>query len=271
MFVKTHMLSPLMLQLEEFRRKREQAKKATSTSQNHVSDVRPNEKQPLETDSVQITDLEEAGTSNVPGQPFMGSSASVSDNGSEAIVLPIKTEQDSLNDAVATPLLPVENYSVYPANSLQTKADYHKFKRDSASGLSGSMYVNHSLESEGRDKDFGVYPGLRSGFPYETTTDHSILPRPQSQDFENSTTSQSSFRGTDESQSTESGSSLMQSSITNPGYFHVSTAIVSPQDSVGSLSEANPSNASMLISPQTHSSYGGNFHILNSFISAFIS
>ncbi|KAB1219402.1 hypothetical protein CJ030_MR3G001115 [Morella rubra] len=92
-------------------------------------------------------------------------------------------------------------------------------------------------------------------FLMKTTTDHSILPLPQSQDFENST-SQSSFCGTDESQSTESGSSLMQSSVTNPGYFHVSTAIVSPQDSVGSLSEANPSNASILISPQTHTSYG---------------
>lgn len=237
--------------MEEFRKKKaaEQAKKAASASQNHASDIRPHQKEPLETEPVRRTDSDGAGTSDEPGQAVIGPSAAVTGNENKAIGFPFKNEQDSLNDTVASPPLSVKYSNAHSADSAQTDADNKKFKRYGASGFARSMDLNHSHETEGLNNDVGIYTGVRGRLPYETATD------------------QSSFYGRDESQSTENRSSLMQSSVTNPGYSLNSTAKVSPQNSVGTLRQANPSNASMLISAHTSSSfYEGNLRVRISFV-----
>lgn len=256
-WVKIHTLSSIILQLEEFRRKKaaEQAKKAASTSQNHASDVRPNERQPLETVPVLITDSEGVGTSDIQGQAFIGLSPAVTVSENKEIIFPIKNEKDSSDDAPSTPQLSVKNYDAY-------SADNKNFKRYGSSGFAGSMDVNHIHGTEGHNIDFRIYAGVHGGLPYETTADWSILSRTQaSQDFD-STSSKSSFHGTDEIQPTESGNSLMQSSVKNPGYSIVSTTKVSPQDSDGIRLQDYSSNASMLIGAHTSSAfYDGNLHI----------
>ncbi|KAG7991664.1 hypothetical protein I3843_02G088900 [Carya illinoinensis] len=243
--------------LEEFRRKKaaEQAKKAASTSQNHASDVRPNERQPLETVPALITDSEGAGTSDIPGQAFIGLSPAVTVSENKEIIFPIKNERDSSDDAPSTSQLSVKNYDAYSADGVQTYADNKNFKRYGSSGFAGSMDVNHIHGTEGHNIDFRIYAGVHGGLPYETTADWSILSRTQaSQDFD-STSSKSSFHGTDEIQPTESGNSLMQSSVKNPGYSIVSTTKVSPQDSDGTRLKDYSSNASMLIGAHTSSAF----------------
>jgi hypothetical protein len=255
LFVKIHILSLLILQLEEFRKKKaaEQAKKAASASQDHAFDIRPHQKQPLATEPVQRTDLDGAGTSDEPGQAVMGPSAAVTGDDNKSIGFPFKNEQDSLYDTTVTPPFSVKYSNAHSADSAQTDANNKNFERYGASGFVRSMDVNHSLETEGLNNDVGIYTGLRGKLPYKTATDHS------------------SFYGRDGSQSTENRSSLMQSSVTNPGYSHDSTAKVSPQNSVGTLRQANPSNASTLISAHTSSSfYEGNLYVCTSFSSVFI-
>ncbi|XP_062166568.1 protein BLISTER isoform X2 [Alnus glutinosa] len=225
--------------LEEFRKKKaaEQVKKAASVSQNHTSDIRPHQKQPLETEPVRRTDSDGAGTSDEPGKAVMGPSAAVTANENKAIGFPFKSEQDSLNDTLASPPLSVKYSNAHYADSAQTDAGDKKFKTYGASGFARSMDVNHSHETEGLNNDVGIYTGVQGKLPFETATD------------------QSRFFGRDGSQSTENRSSLMQSNVTNPGYSHDSTAKASPQNSVGTLRQANPSNASMLISAHTSSSF----------------
>lgn len=241
------------MQLEEFRRKKvaEQAKKTASNSQNHCSDVRPHEKQPLETDPIRIMDSEGAGTSNVPGQAFMGLSPAVTDNNEEKSVFPIKNEQVFSNDTLASHQLSAKDYDTNSVDSVLTHSDNTKYKR----------YANHDHEKEGQNNDLGIYTGVRDGFPYETATDQSIFPNPQSSHDFDSTMGQSSLYGTERTQSTEGGSSLLQSSVTNLGYSVVSTARVSPLEAGGTLPQAYSSNPSMLISTHTSSPfYNGNLH-----------
>lgn len=240
------------MQLEEFRRKKvaEQAKKTASNSQNHASDVRPHEKQPLETGPIRITDSEGAGTSDVPGQAFMGLSPAVTDNDDKKNVFPIKNEQEFLNDTLASHQLSAKDYDTNSVDSVHTHSDNTKYKRYGASGFAELMNANHGHEKEGRNNDFGIYTGVLDGLPYETATDQSILPRPQASQGLDSTIGKSSLYGTDKTQSTKSGSSLLQSS-----------ARVSPLEAGGTLPQAYSSNASMLISARTSSSfYDGNFH-----------
>ncbi|KAG6668494.1 protein BLISTER-like [Carya illinoinensis] len=243
--------------LEEFRRKKaaEQAKKTASNSQNHASDVRPHEKQPLETGPIRITDSEGAGTSDIPGQAFMGLSPAVTDNDDKKNVFPIKNEQEFSNDTLASHQLSAKDYDTNSVDGVHTHSDNTKYKRYSASGFAELMNANHGHEKEGRNNDFGIYNGVRDRLPYETATDQSILPHPQASQGLNSTMGKSSLYGTDKTQSTESGSSLMQSSVTNSGYSFVSTARVSPLKAGGTLPQAYSSNASMLTSAHTSSSF----------------
>ncbi|KAF5465811.1 hypothetical protein F2P56_015783 [Juglans regia] len=232
--------------LEEFRRKKvaEQAKKTASNSQNHASDVRPHEKQPLDTGPIRITDSEGAGTSDVPGQAFMGLSPAVTDNDDKINVFPIKNEQEFLNDTLASHQLSAKDYDTNSVDSVHTHSDNTKYKRYGASGFAELMNANHGHEKEGRNNDFGIYTGVRDGLPYETATDQSILPHPQASQGLDSTIGKSSLYGTDKTQSTKSGSSLLQSS-----------ARVSPLEAGGTLPQAYSSNASMLISAHTSSSF----------------
>ena len=253
----------LILQLEEFRKKKaaERAKKAGSTSQTHVSDDSPHEKQLVDTDPVRLTDSDGAGTSDEPGRAVVGSSAAVSDNDNKAIGFPIKNEQDSSSDKFSGSLFSMNDYNAYSADSVQKHADNQEFKRYGVSGFAGSMDVNHRHEMEGLNNEFGIYTGVQGRLPYETTTDQSILLCPQaSLDFD-STATQFSFHRMDESQSTDNNSSLMRSRVTNPSYSHVSTAKISPQNSGGTLLQGNPSDASMLISTHTSSFYEGSLYI----------
>ncbi|XP_041025215.1 protein BLISTER-like [Juglans microcarpa x Juglans regia] len=225
--------------LEEFRRKKvaEQAKKT-------ASDVRPHEKRPLETGPIRITDSEGAGTSDVPGQAFMGLSPAVTDNDDKKNVFPIKNEQEFLNDTLASHQLSAKDYDTNSVDSVHTHSDNTKYKRYGASGFAELMNANHGHEKEGRKNDFGIYTGVRDGLPYETATDQSILPQPQASQGLDSTIGKSSLYGTDKTQSTKSGSSLLQSS-----------ARVSPLEAGGTLPQAYSSNASMLISAHTSSSF----------------
>jgi hypothetical protein len=124
LFVKIHVLSLLILQLEEFRKKKaaEQAKKAASASQDHAFDIRPHQKQPLATEPVRRTDSDGAGTSDEPGQAVRGPSAAVPGNDNKAIGFPFKIEQYSLNDTIVTPPFSVKYSNAHSAVSAQTDA-----------------------------------------------------------------------------------------------------------------------------------------------------
>ena len=260
MFVKSYTFSLLILQLEEFRKKKaaERAKKS-STSQTHASDVSLHEKQPAETDPVRLTDSNGAGTSDESGTTVMGSTAPVTDNDNKAIDFPIKNEKNLSNDTFASSLYSMKEYNAYSTDSAQKHAD--KFQRYDVSGFARSRDVSYRHEMEGPNNEFGIYTGVQGRLPYETT-DQSIFLRPQaSQDFDNTAATQSSFHRMDESQSTDNNSYLMQSRVTNHSYSHVSTAKISPQNSGGTLPQGNPSDASMLIGAHTSSYYDGSLNI----------
>uniref|UniRef100_A0A2N9IGK0 Uncharacterized protein n=1 Tax=Fagus sylvatica TaxID=28930 RepID=A0A2N9IGK0_FAGSY len=125
--------------LEEFRKKKaaERAKKAGSTSQTHVSDDSPHEKQLVDTDPVRLTDSDGAGTSDEPGRAVLGSSAAVSDNDNKAIVCKNMQIIKNLRDTVS-------------------------------SGFAGSMDVNHRHEMEGLNNEFGIYTGVQDSIPPTT-------------------------------------------------------------------------------------------------------
>lgn len=229
--------------LEEFRKKKaaEQAKKSASANQNHTSDIRPHQKQPLETGPEQRTDSDGAGTSDRSGQAAKGPSASATGNENKGFGFSIKSEQDFLNNAHASPSISVKYSNAHSADNTQTDVDSKNFMRYDASKFAGSMDVNNSHETEDLNNDGGIYTEVRGKHPIETTNE------------------QSRFYGANGSQPTENSISLMQSSVTNPRYSHISTSKVSPQNSGVTLSQFNPSNASMLMSSQTASFYEDSF------------
>lgn len=236
------------MQLEEFRKKKaaERAKKASSSSQINVSEVSSNEKQPIETELVRVTVSDGAGTSDGPVGGFSESSSVISSNGDKAIDFSHNKEHASSNNAHSSPS--TNDYNAFSAD--------HEYRRYGVLGFPGSSDVDDSYDIKGMNIDVEKNSGTLGVLPYGPTSNHSIALRPQlSQEFESST-SQSSFYGT---QSTEHKLSLRDSISTGLGTSHLSAAKISPQHSASTFLQSEASNVSTVADgPPSSSLYQGN-------------
>lgn len=124
-------------------------------------------------------------------------------------------------------------------------------------GFPGPSDVDDSYDIKGMNNDVEKNGGTLGVLPYGPTSNHSIaLLRPQaSQEFESST-SQSSFYGT---QSTEQKLSLRDSISMGVGTSHLSAAKISPQYSDSTFLQSEANNVSTVADgPPSSSLYQGN-------------
>lgn len=230
--------------LEEFRKKKaaERAKKASSTSQNNVSEVNSNEKQPLETEQVRVTDTSGAGTSDGVGNAATESSFLAINRDSNSIDFVQKSDPVLSSNTNASPIL-TNDYNSFSSDQTQKHANGHEFKNYGDLRSGGPLDVHQSLGKMGKSNDLEYYTGGLGRLPYRTTSDQSVaLPSKGSQGFESSI-SQLSFHGIDEPQLKEETTPSKEYTIPSVS-SHVSVASISPQNSIGSALQSEPSNSS---------------------------
>ncbi|XP_061990039.1 protein BLISTER isoform X1 [Rosa rugosa] len=227
--------------LEEFRKKKaaERAKKTSSSSQVNVSEVSSNEKQPIET--VRVTVSDGAGTSDGPVGGFTEASSVISSNGDNAIDFSHQKEHASSNNTHSSS-------STNDSNAFSVDQEYKRF---GVSGFSGPSDVGYSYDIKGMNNDVEKDTGTSDVLPYGPTSNHPIALRPQaSQEFE-SNTSQSSFYGI---QSSEHKLSSRDSVGAGLGTSQQSVAKISPQNSVSTFPQSEASNFSTMASGPASSS-----------------
>lgn len=228
-----------------------------STSQIHASEVYLNEKEPLETEQVRVTDASGAGTSDGNGGSVTESSSVVLNNNENSIDSIQKGEQVSSNDTSSSHFLTNDYSSLSSVQSLK-HANGQEFKRYGDLGFVGSLDVN---QSHGRkSNDLENYTGGLVGFPYGTSDQSTALRSQGSQDFESSAISQLHFHRNDESYSKEGKFLSDDYSISNAGSSHVSVTSISPQNSIGTVLQNEPINVS---GSKSSSLYEGTFALWN--------
>nr|XP_011462404.1 PREDICTED: uncharacterized protein LOC101305650 [Fragaria vesca subsp. vesca] len=218
--------------LEEFRKKKtaERAKKASSSSQVNGSEVSSNEKQPVET--VRVTVSDGAGTSDGPGGGYTEASSVISSNGDIAIDFSQKKEHASSNNAHSSPS--VNDYNGFSANQ--------EYKRYGVSGFSRPSDVGDNYDIKEMSNDVEKDTGTLGISPYGPTSNHPIALRPQaSQEFE-SNTRQFSFYGNQSEQKLSSSDSVGA----GLGTSQQSVAKISPQNSVSTFLQSEASNFSTM-------------------------
>lgn len=232
------------LQLEEFRKKKaaERAKKASSTSQNHVSEVNSNEKQPLETEHVRVTDTSGAGTSDGLGNAATESSFLAINRDNNSIDFVQKSDPVLSSDTNASPILTNDSNS-FSSDQTQKHANGNEFKNYGDLRSGGPLDVHQSLGKTGKSNELEYYTAGFGRLPYRITSDQSVaLPSKGSQDFESSI-SQLSFHGIDEPELKEETTPSKEYTIPSVS-SHVSVASISPQNSISSALQSEPSNSS---------------------------
>ncbi|KAL6191917.1 hypothetical protein ACLB2K_038306 [Fragaria x ananassa] len=218
--------------LEEFRKKKaaERAKKASSSSQVNGSEVSSNEKQPVET--VRVTVSDGAGTSDGPGGGYTEASSVISSNGDITIDFSQKKEHASSNNAHSSPS--VNDYNGFSANQ--------EYMRYGVSGFSRPSDVGDNYDIKGMSNDVEKDTGTSGISPYGPTSNHPIALRPQaSQEFERNT-SQLSFYGNQSEQKLSSSDSVGA----GLGTSQQSVAKISPQNSVSTFLQSEASNFSTM-------------------------
>lgn len=151
------------MQLEEFRRKKaaEKAKKATSTTQLHVSDV-INEKQPLGTEHVRLTDSNGVGTSDALAEGRLESSGGVPKIASKESDVSIKSDFGSSTDTNAKPSLSDRNNDINASVLENSYLNNEEYMDDTASvGLDGFKSAKDKFQS--RKDDYGSSVQVASG------------------------------------------------------------------------------------------------------------
>ena len=199
-----------LLQLEEFRKKKaaERAKKVASISQPHALDVSLDQKQPLGTEHVQLTDSDGVGTSDGPGRNVEPTGVSM--NNGNPFDNTEKVEKSSSQNA--DPNIPsLSDYSTLLSGVTQKHTNNHDSYRHNASGFAGSPNVKYGQDTEKMNNDSGLYSRSKEESPYGTSSDHYIA----SSFHERS--SESSLNGRELFQSKEDNTSLKDSAVINDG------------------------------------------------------
>ncbi|KAK8980520.1 hypothetical protein V6N11_081986 [Hibiscus sabdariffa] len=134
--------------LEEFRKKKaaERAKKAASTTPTHASDVIVNDKHQLETENVQVTDLDGAGTSNGP-DPYV----KIISNNSKTTQVSDESQQAYLKNKHAIPSALVnDNNSSSEVHAYSKSQEYEKY----GTAWNGGLLFNDRLQTQNMSNDF---------------------------------------------------------------------------------------------------------------------
>ncbi|KAJ6725797.1 PROTEIN BLISTER [Salix purpurea] len=204
--------------LEEFRKKKaaERAKKVASISQPHALDVSLDQKQPLGTEHVQLTDSDGVGTSDGPGRNVEPTGVSM--NNGNSFDNTEKVEKSSSQNA--DPNIPSSDYSTLLSGITQKHTNNHDSYRHNASGFAGSPNVKYGQDTEKMNNDSGLYSRSKEESPYGTSSDHYIA----SSFHERS--SESSLNGRELFQSKEDNTSLKDSVVINDG-THFPTSLPS--------------------------------------------
>lgn len=169
------------------------------------------------------------------------SGAGTSDGHAEAVSEALNNNENS-NDTYSSHFLTNDNSSFSSDQTLKY-ANGQEFKSYGDLGAGGPLDVNQSRGNQGKSNDLENYTGGLVRFPYRTS-DHSIALRSKgSQDFE-SNISQLSSHQVDESHSREEKYLLEDYTTSNAHSSHVSVTTISPQNSIGTVMQSEPSYVS---------------------------
>ncbi|KAJ8763952.1 hypothetical protein K2173_003734 [Erythroxylum novogranatense] len=215
--------------LEEFRKKKaaERAKKTENNSQPSAPDLNQDSKQPLDAECVRITDSGGAGTSDGPSGTF--ESFFVPDKNVDSIIgVSRNLLQPSLNDKDIS-LSIVNDYNTANARIAHISKDQY-FKEHDTSKFARDADINHGQTTNEMGKESGIYNGSQGGRTYGSLAHHSIGLEPHAGQPNESSSSDSSFTGTELFHSKDKLSSLKNSAVSNPALH----TLVSPPVSTNS-------------------------------------
>lgn len=232
------------MKLEEFRKKKaaDRAKKASSTSQIHASEVNSNEKQPLETEHARVTDTSGAGTSDLLGNAVTESSSLEINNDSNPIDAVQKSEPVLSSDR-QTSIFSTNEYNSFSSDQTQKHANGHKFKKYGDLGSGGPLDVYQSHGEKGKSNDAENYTGDLGRLPYGAASDQFFALRSRgSTDFDSSI-NRLSLHGIDEPQLKEEKTPSKDYTIADAS-SQVSVVRISSQNSISSALQSEPSSAS---------------------------
>ncbi|XVF65006.1 hypothetical protein PTKIN_Ptkin09bG0212000 [Pterospermum kingtungense] len=138
--------------LEEFRKKKaaERAKKAASTTQTVASDISLNDKQPLETEHVRVTDSDGAGTSDGPDP----SSLKVinNNNNNNKMTEVFRESQQAYSNNAHAPSLLVNDF--LPSTEVQMHSKSEENEKYGGALWNGGLLFTDSLREKHMSNDF---------------------------------------------------------------------------------------------------------------------
>lgn len=254
----------MVLQLEEFRKKKaaERAKKAVSSSHIHNSEVNLNQKQLSEIENVRVNEADGVTTSDGIGGVVIETLPTGMGNDKSSNLVSQSINQGSLAGRTSF----VRNdLNTLSASLGEAHSDSDETNRYNASAATAYADVSQNNETNNVNDIYGTHDG-GLGVPYGTTINRSNLLRSQeSQEF-GSNTSQSSLHGMNEYQSNKSNSSLKDYAVTDHGSSPYFPSKISPQNSVDTLLHIKPANSGTLDSSYSHGSHsGGNIKFVFAF------
>jgi hypothetical protein len=139
---------------------------------------------------------------------------------------------------------------------VEEHSDIDEAKRYNASTSITSADISQNNEANRASDIYGIHTGVVDGFPYGTTNNQSNSLRSQeSQEFDSST-SQSSLHGINESYSNKNNSSLKDYAVTDGSSPYFPSKIIR-ENSVDSLQKTKQTNSSTLDSGYSHGSVSG--------------
>lgn len=193
--------------LEEFRKKKaaERAKKAPASSPTVASDVIVDNKKPLETESVRLTNIDGAGTSDRPGSI----DATIS-NDNNTISTTSKVEQGLFIHADTRPPSTSHAKTSLP-DTLHTHENNYDFISSGASGFAGAADVKYSPGTDELNNGFNTYDGSHGRVPDSSLSHNFIAPGSQE-----SHVYSSSFSQSNPFQSTENNRFIKDSTSSSP-------------------------------------------------------
>ncbi|KAI9194593.1 hypothetical protein LWI28_007424 [Acer negundo] len=232
--------------LEEFRKKKaaERAKKSTSVSQSHASDVNLHDKPHLEADHARVTDSDGVGTSDGSDKAVTGPTLVLDNDDYKSTGLSMQNQQGSLNDTHSNPPSSVNDLNSSSIDLVRTYSNNQDIRIYAASGSAEQLGANNSLQTKDVNNDF--VHSMGQGRPqYGSTPDQLFGLRPQaSQDYDSSS-SKSSFQGIEEPRLKDKDSFFKVPAV-NPDSSNMFAAQISPQNSVSTLLQSNLNTASSL-------------------------
>ncbi|WJX10853.1 hypothetical protein P8452_01527 [Trifolium repens] len=241
--------------LEEFRQKKaaERAKKAASSGSVKNSDASQNQNQPSEVENVRVNESDGVTTSDgVGGAVIIDTGTS---NQKNVNLYNQSSNQGSLAGASSLVRNDISTSSTSP---VEEHSDIDEAKRYNASTSITSADISQNNEANRASDIYGIHTGVVDGFPYGTTNNQSNSLRSQeSQEFDSST-SQSSLHGINESHSNKNNSSLKDYAVTDGSSPYFPSKIIR-ENSVDSLQKTKQTNSSTLDSGYSHGSVSGGF------------